>query len=198
MDAEDGPTVPILLLGDPSCGKSTFLAKLSQGPSSLSRPVTPANPLPILRDFDQPFVYQIRMYNRPYRFEFYDTSSPDNYTLLRPSVILICYDVCDRRTLDNARDLWSEQAARTWLADKEDIVVALVGLKRDLRTEGNEMVVDPLRGHQVAQELRCDLYAECSAMTGELMSEVFEDVARKAAKTTTEAGGLSQGGCALM
>ena len=36
------------------------------------------------------------------------------------------------------------------------------------------------------------MYAECSAVTGELMEEVFEDVARKAAKTTTEAGGLTQ------
>ena len=48
------------------------------------------------------------------------------------------------------------------------------------------------QGHKIAQELRCDMYAECSAMTGELMNEVFEDVARKAAKTTTEAGGLTQ------
>ena len=50
----------------------------------------------------------------------------------------------------------------------------------------------------MAQELRCDLYAECSALTGELMSEVFEDLSRKAAKTTTEAGGLTDGGCSIM
>ena len=50
----------------------------------------------------------------------------------------------------------------------------------------------------MAQELRCDRYAECSAVTGELMDEVIEDMARTAAKTTTENGGLSQGGCCVM
>ena len=50
----------------------------------------------------------------------------------------------------------------------------------------------------MAQDLRCDRYAECSAATGELMDEVIEDIARTAAKTTTEAGGLSQGGCNVM
>lgn len=30
------------------------------------------------------------------------------------------------------------------------------------------------------------------------MNEVIEDIARTAAKTTTEAGGLSNGGCAVM
>ena len=54
------------------------------------------------------------------------------------------------------------------------------------------------QGLRVAQEFRCDRYAECSAVTGELMDEVMEDVARTAAKTTTQAGGLSDGGCGVM
>lgn len=35
-------------------------------------------------------------------------------------------------------------------------------------------------------------------MTGELMDEVFEDIARTAAKTTTEVGGLSSAPCSIM
>ena len=54
------------------------------------------------------------------------------------------------------------------------------------------------QGLTVAQELRCDRYAECSALTGELMNEVIEDIARTAAKTTTEKGGRSDGGCGVM
>ena len=50
----------------------------------------------------------------------------------------------------------------------------------------------------MAQELRCDRYAECSATTGELMNEVIEDIARTAAKTTTENGAKSTGGCVVM
>ena len=47
--------------------------------------------------------------------------------------------------------------------------------------------------------MRCDRYAECSALTGELMREVFEDIARVAALTTTEKGGQSEGpGCLVL
>lgn len=46
--------------------------------------------------------------------------------------------------------------------------------------------------------MRCDRYAECSAVTGELMNEVFEDIARVAAMTKTEGGGLSPGGCTIL
>ena len=132
---DDGPTVTIVLLGDPSCGKSTFLSKLSLGAAQLSKPVTQSTPFPTLHDYDQPFTYNIRMYNRPYRFEFYDTASPDNYTLLRPDCVILCYDISDRKSLENVRGVWSEQTARLWLSRREDIPVMLLGLKRDLRVE---------------------------------------------------------------
>lgn len=47
--------------------------------------------------------------------------------------------------------------------------------------------------------MRLDMYAECSAITGELMQEVFEDIVRRAALTQTEAGGQSEGpGCVVI
>ena len=73
----------------------------------------------------------------------------------------------------------------------------LLGLKRDLRVEG-EGTIYPQEGHRAAQEMRCDRYGECSATTGELMRQVFEDIAKVAARTTTEDGALEQGGCGVM
>jgi len=69
--------------------------------------------------------------------------------------------------------------------------VMILGLKRDERTEsrladGTFEYVMPQEGLQAAQEMRCDRYAECSAVTGELMFEVLEDITRTAAKTTTK------------
>lgn len=138
---EDGSAVTIVLVGDPSCGKSTFISKLSSGDPYLSKPVSPSNPLPQLRDFDQPFVYNVRMYNRPYRFEIYDTASPDSYTLLKPDFVIICFDISDRRTLINARDLWSNQVAKLYLISKKDVPVMLLGLKRDLRVDGPDVIL---------------------------------------------------------
>lgn len=83
--------------------------------------------------------------------------------------------------------------------------VMLLGLKRDLRTDeldeetGETRCVMPDEGLKAAIEMRCDKYAECSAVTGELLWEAVEDITRVAAKTTTENGGLSEGSsCCLM
>jgi len=58
-------------------------------------------PIAILRDNDQPFIFDISFFNRPYRFQFYDTASPENWTLLQPDVIVLCYDLSSRLSLIN-------------------------------------------------------------------------------------------------
>ncbi|KAL9069752.1 MAG: hypothetical protein Q9161_005337 [Pseudevernia consocians] len=153
--------------------------------------------LPLLRDLDQPFIWDIRLYNRFYRFEFYDTASPEHYMHLEPDFVVLCYDINDRRSLVNVQHVWFKRMVESYMKDRDDIPIMLLGLKRDLREE-KPGVIYPQEGLKVAQDLRCDHYAECSATTGELMNEVIEDIARTAAKTTTENGGLSNGGCAVM
>ena len=113
-------------------------SRLSHGQSSL-RTKPPAN-VPLLRDLDQPFAYDILMYNRPYRFEFYDTASPENYTLLFPDVVIICYDINDRRSLINAQQVWRKEVIRHYAYKKEGIPVMFLGLKRDLRVEDENII----------------------------------------------------------
>jgi hypothetical protein len=48
------------------------------------------------------------------------------------------------------------------------------------------------KAYRIAQKMRCDRYAECSALTGELINEPFEDIGRVAAMTRTENGGQTQ------
>lgn len=50
----------------------------------------------------------------------------------------------------------------------------------------------------MAQSLRADRYVECSAVTGELLQPAFEDICKTATKTTTAAGGQSEGGCIVI
>lgn len=81
--------------------------------------------------------------------------------------------------------------------------VMLLGLKRDERTDkrledGTFECVMPQEALRVAQEMQCDRYAECSALTGELMWEALEDITRTAAMTTTENGAVSQGSMCLV
>jgi Ras family protein A len=138
------------------------------------------------------------MYNRPYRFEFYDTASPEHYTLLRPNLVILCFDINNRSSLENLPTSWRKEVYKHYSQEEARMPVILLGLKRDLRKE-EEGMIWPQEAYRTAQEMRCDRYAECSAITGELMHEVFEDIAKVAAKTTTIAGGQSQGStCILM
>lgn len=64
-----------------------------------------ATPISLLRDNDQPFVFDIKFFDRPYRFEFFDTASPENWSLLQPNVIVLCYDISSRLSLINVQRL---------------------------------------------------------------------------------------------
>lgn len=58
--------------------------------------------------------------------------------------------------------------------------------------------IHPQEAYRVAQEMRADKYAECSAVTGELFKLAFEEICSSAVKTTTADGGQSEGGCVAM
>lgn len=206
----DVPVVPVLLLGDPGVGKSTFLSRLTKGHAY-------RGPLPQLRDLDQPYSFNIRMYNRPYRFEFYDTASPENFTLLKPSVIVLCYAIDNPASLNSLHTKW-RNLVETHFNYDEVLPVIMLGLKRDVRCKedydgtvrkmasgdgytddidsddavlNGRTFVYPQEALNIAQQMRCDRYAECSALTGELCEAAIEDLSKTAAKTTTAKGGKS-------
>lgn len=94
---------------------------------------------------------------------------------------------------------WAKDIIRIFTSQRE-IPILFLGLKRDLRSETDENgIIYPQEGHRVAQELRCDRYMECSAVTGELVFEVFEDICRTGAMCKKKTGGgMSEGGCGVM
>jgi GTPase SAR1 family protein len=96
------------------------------------------------------------------------------------------------------RAQWIKETQRVFGA-RTDLPVLLLGLKRDLRSETDPNgVIYPQEAYRIAQEMRCDKYMECSAGTGELVHEAFEDICKTAILTTTAGGGLSKGGCCSM
>jgi len=136
---------------------------------------------------------------------FYDTASPQNYTTLQPDFVILCYDISRRQSLVSVQKEWKALVEIHYNYD-ETLPVMLLGLKRDLRREWTDVEkadgtgsIMPQEALRIAQEMRCDRYAECSALTGELCKQVLEDVARTAARTTTEKGAKSEGAaCVLM
>lgn len=171
----------------------------------------PPYALPILRDTDQPFEFDISLYGRPYKLRFYDTANSEHYTLLHPQFVILCYDITSRASLESLTKTWLPIVNGHFNYD-ENLPVMVLGLKRDLRKQwtllevgedkkGRGSCVMPHEGVQAAQTMLCDRYAECSALTGELCREVLEDVAKTCAKTTTADGAKTAGvlsECAVM
>ncbi|KAK1832643.1 GTP-binding protein RHO4 [Podospora conica] len=187
-------TVKILLLGDERCGKTTFLSRISQGRDNLAGRV----PIHLLKDMDQPYVFEIRSRKGKYRFEFHDTSSPETWRLLEPNLVIICFDISQRLSLINLTRVWVKEF-RTTFASGDVTPMLVLGLKRDLRSETDPNgIIYPQEAYAVAQQMRADKYMECSAVTGELLPEVFDDICKTAVASISADGGQSDGGCQVM
>ncbi|OBT66438.1 hypothetical protein VE03_04815 [Pseudogymnoascus sp. 23342-1-I1] len=217
----DSPVVSILFLGDAGCGKSTFFSRISQGAAGqqADRSIAP------LRDGDQPFAYDIKFCNRPFRFQLYDTASPENWKLLHPDVVVLCFDISQRLSMIHMQRhvrisfpitiyfseaigrkrltyfQWINETIKTFMQGRE-LPIIVLGLKRDLRSEEDPNgIIYPQEAYRIAQEMRCDKYIECSAVTGELLREAWEDICKTGAQTTNKVDGLeglSEGGCLIM
>ncbi|KAI0602425.1 P-loop containing nucleoside triphosphate hydrolase protein [Biscogniauxia sp. FL1348] len=187
-------TVKVLLVGDEDIGKTTFLSRISGGGSSLDGKV----PFALLRDTDQPFIFEVRNRRQTYRLEFFDTSSPENWRLLEPDLVLICYDISQRSSLTNMQNIWIKEVYSCF-HNGDQLPKMVMGLKRDLRSDDDPNgAIYPEEGYRMAQEMRVDKYVECSAVTGELLKLAFEEICNMAARTTTIAGAQSEGGCAIL
>ncbi|KAI1376024.1 P-loop containing nucleoside triphosphate hydrolase protein [Hypoxylon crocopeplum] len=190
----DDVTIKILLLGDEKVGKTTFLSRISRGSGSLEGHV----PITLLRDMDQPFIFEIRNRKRMYRLEFYDTSCPEDWRLLEPNLVLICFDLGQRLSLINMQRVWINQVHSNFRTS-DHLPIIVVGLKRDLRSEDDPNgIIYPQEGYKISQEMRVDKYVECSAVTGELLKLAFEEICNTAAQTVTADGGQSEGGCVIL
>ncbi|EXJ87976.1 hypothetical protein A1O1_04903 [Capronia coronata CBS 617.96] len=196
------PEVDILFLGSPGVGKATFLSQIEHvhnGRLNLSAPrkriFAPTEPL----------SWDVTLFGRPYKFRIHVSTSSlfvDPFPA-EPAFTIIAFSVSSRESLHNAQFYWRKQLSMHYSDLEHNMPVMLLGLKRDERTEkrmedGTFECVMPQEALRVAQEMRCDRYAECSALTGELMWETLEDITRTAAMTTTENGGMTQYSCSVM
>lgn len=107
--------VTILLVGDEKCGKTSFLSCVyphDPGTSWHSLNMTSriirrltagegTGPVTLLRNIDQPYIFEVKMGVKPYRLEFYDNDSPESWRLLDPDMVVLCFDISQRLSLIN-------------------------------------------------------------------------------------------------
>src|ERR1700750_2487966 len=89
----------------------------------------PPYSLPTCRDENQPFDFNITMHRQAYRFLFYDTASPTNYTLIQPDFIILCFDISNRQSMESLKTRW-KTLVETHYNHDEMLPVMVLGLKR--------------------------------------------------------------------
>ena len=56
-------------------------------------------PVTLLRDLDQPYIFEVTVKKTRYRLEVHDTASPENWRLLTPDLLILSFDISQRLSL---------------------------------------------------------------------------------------------------
>ena len=178
--AQNNKSISCIVIGDGYIGKSSLVK------SFLEKAYKPACVPTVFDNFNT----KVQFNDESYEFKIKDTSGQSEYNRLRSlaysdaSCILLCFSLADRNSFENIKQAWIQEL-HTYCPNKPYI---LVGLKKDLRhhqktcTVLNSCTQTPIsykEGADLAKRLRkfnCRKYTECSALTCQGTSNVFDEV----------------------
>eukprot|EP00727_Mastigamoeba_balamuthi_P006303 m51a1_g2293 putative ras-related c3 botulinum toxin substrate 1 isoform x2 (258) ;mRNA; f:415564-418324 len=123
----------------------------------------------------------------------YDSLRPLSYP--GTDVFLVCFSLVEPETFARVRDKWVPEIRAS--VETEPLII-LVGTKSDLRNKPANIAVlksmgqAPItaqQGEEMAKDLKAQKYMECSALTQDGLSAVFEESARLMLRNATEKEG---------
>jgi Ras-related protein Rab-5C len=159
----------VVLLGAAAVGKTSLLARATDGEFTPDRPATVGASYTTKRvKLDQAIA----------QLQVWDTAGQERFRTLAPMfyrgamVCILVFSVTEPQSLTDVRK-WAEEVT-TQLEDVPAFVI--VGNKVDLE---DERLVTPAVAQAVADDLNAE-YCEASAKTGQGISDIFRAVAQKA------------------
>nr|CAD7394786.1 unnamed protein product [Timema cristinae] len=118
-----------------------------------------------------------------FNMTLWDTAGQEDYERLRPlsypntDCFLLCYSVSGRSSFENILSKWCPEIRHHC----PNVPIVLVATKTDLREEDPDCV-SAAEGRKMKQKIRAARYAECSAINGEGLQEVFVEAIRSVMK----------------
>eukprot|EP01101_Sappina_pedata_P001721 TRINITY_DN117_c0_g1_i1.p1 TRINITY_DN117_c0_g1~~TRINITY_DN117_c0_g1_i1.p1 ORF type:complete len:229 (+),score=62.57 TRINITY_DN117_c0_g1_i1:104-688(+) len=168
-----GQDVKIMVVGDPSVGKTCML--ISYTTNSF-----PGEYVPTV--FDN-YTANAIVEGHPINLGLWDTAGSKEYDTLRPlsypgtDVFIICFSLTSMESYENVKSKWHPEVVQ--YNPKTPFI--LVGTKLDLR-DNPEMAksssMDPVsteQGEKLAKEIGASRFLECSALSQKNLPQVFEE-----------------------
>lgn len=179
--ADDEPIKrKIVIVGDGACGKTSLLARFTKGE------FPEGDYIPTI--FDNT-VKDVIVDSRMIHAELWDTAGQEDYDRLRTlsypdsDVVIIAFSVDIRESLDNILVKWMPEVKRFC----PGLPLLLVACKIDLRNDLEKEAANPIKhaeGAKLAKEIGAG-YIECSALSGEGVTEVFHSAIRSTIMKTS-------------
>jgi len=171
----------LVVVGDGGCGKTCLLVSFSKG-------TFPEIYVPTVYEN---YVADVEVDGKHVKLALWDTAGQDDYDRLRPlsypdsHVILICFTIDSRDSLDNVQDKWISEVMHFCAGCPILVIACKIDLRRDpMVTEElrkiNQQPVTPEEGIAIANKIGARQYLECSAKAGEGVWEVFQHATRAA------------------
>lgn len=126
----------------------------------------------------------VSVHGEQYTVSIFDSPGQHDYENVRAvsyrdsEIIIACFSVADISSAQNIKDLWIQEA-KSHVKGKTPIL--LIGCQTDIRDKHMEQITE-VEGRALATEIGADSYLECSSLTMDGISEVFQNVVSLALK----------------
>ncbi|GFO49337.1 ras-related c3 botulinum toxin substrate 2 [Plakobranchus ocellatus] len=163
-----------VVVGDGAVGKTCLLTSYCEN-------TFPEEYVPTI--FDNTTV-DLKVDNREVTLGLWDTAGQEDYDRLRPlsypgaDVFLLCFAINNKASAANIKVKWYPELD----FHCPRVPIVLVGTKLDLRFDKNlttaKTLIPKSEGEKIAKNIKAVKYIECSALTQQNLSEVFDEVVR--------------------